>query len=143
MDRIHQKLIKEGLVLDGVVCTESASFIHGLSNFPPSSLLRYCDAAKCVATHRYHFRNPNTTSTLSLTEDVELLAGHLYVTNKERTICDMILYESNDEFIYDSIEVYLELYGTSEVLLSYADRYRCRTKMEYYINTLDEYLAEL
>lgn len=132
--------VKEGESLSGVICTVSATYIHGLSNFPPSPLIRYVEWGVYPNTRRYKYLSPDKT--LPLTEDIEHVAGFLYVTNKERTICDMIIYESNDEFIYDSIETYLNLHGTMDTLREYALKYSCVERMEHYLNTLDDYLAE-
>ena len=135
---LKDRFINEGRALAGVVCCESSSYINGLSTFPPSPLLRFLDME--VGSNRIRYVTPNRT--LPITEDIEHVAGHLYATNKERTICDMILYESNDEFIYESIETYLALHGTEETLRTYALKYNCVEKMEHYLTTLDAYLAE-
>jgi len=117
---LKDNFIKEAKTLSGVICIASATYIHGLSNFPPSPLIRFSTITLEQNPRRYKVINPDRT--LPLTEDLELIANRLYVTNKERTICDMILYESNDEFIYDSIETYLDLHGTTDTLRQYAKK---------------------
>jgi len=137
---LKNRFIKDGAVLTGVIATVSATYIHKLSNFPPSPLIRFSDVSLTKSPHYLRFLVPDKT--LPLTEDIEHVAGNLYVTNKERTICDMILYESADEFIYESLETYLDLYGTIETLKDYSKKYNCEEKMFYYIDSLDEYLAD-
>ena len=140
MNWLKTQFVREGRALSGVICIESATYIHALSNFPPSPLLRFSEVQLSKTPNNIRFIYPDRT--LPVTEDIELVANKLYVTNKERTICDMILYESNDEFIYDSIETYLGLHGTEETLREYAQKYRCQERTDYYLSTLSDYLAE-
>ncbi|MCL1934871.1 MAG: hypothetical protein FWF57_00600 [Defluviitaleaceae bacterium] len=139
VNNISPKFISDGLFLSGVIGLESATYYHRISNYSTSPCIRLVDKK---LPYSWRFPLVYLENTLPLTEDIEHVAGHLYVTNKERTICDMILYECTEEFIYQSIETYLDEHGTEETLMKYADKYKCIEKMKYYITTLDKYLED-
>ena len=55
-----------------------------------------------------------------LTEDVEHIGNNLWVTNKERTICDLLLHDPDNEFLLQSLEDYLAYHGIIDTLRKYA-----------------------
>ena len=65
----------------------------------------------------------------------------LFYTNKERTICDMILYERCEELIFNSLDDYLYMDKIPvENLMKYARKYNVEDKLNYYISELDDFL---
>jgi len=120
----------KGLIPDGIICLETASGIHGLTTCMPSPVLLFTPYPVelrsnfiCMIPHKIDY------------EDTELLTGKLYVTNKERTICDMIAEEHSDSLIYEALESYLNE-NPVENLYKVSDKYVSRSKLEHYINTL-------
>jgi hypothetical protein len=109
-----------------------------LTSYPSSPLTIYVDVPGLPQVG--HF-NPIFIEKINY-EDTVLLAGKLYVTNKERTICDLINGNSNEEYIYEAIETYLDT-GSAESLFAYAEKYKCVDSMRHYIATLDDYIANL
>ena len=116
----------KGLIPDGIICLETATSIHGLTTCMPSPVLLYTPYHKelrgnfiCMIPHKIDY------------EDTELITGKLYVTNKERTICEMIAEEHSDSLIVEALENYLmenpveNLYRISD---KYVDRKRSLSK---------------
>lgn len=131
-------LVTSDRLFTGVMCLESATYVHQLTNYPPSPVLLYTEATNVEFKGRIQF----VYTPKIIYEDTEVITGKLRVTNVERTICDLINYKSNEEYIYDSIESYMDSGKPVSKLLEYAAKYNCLDKMNFYINTLDDYLAD-
>jgi len=123
------------LLLTGVIGLESATYYHNLSTFGSSPYIRLIDR-KVTGTANYPF--VHLSQSRPLTEDVELIAEGLWVTNKERTICDLLIYDPNNEFLFQSLEDYLMYHGTEKDLRDYAIKYNCEEQLALVLGELGE-----
>ena len=135
MDRTPIGFIKDVGLLSGIISHDSATFIHNLSTFPEAPVVRFCEYPPKRQPRRYRFVKPHDPSRLY--EETIHLGGDLYVTSPKRTIVDMVAARGTEEFIYQSIETYLDEYGSAEDLLEYADTYGVRPQMQEFLDTLD------
>ena len=121
------------LLLTGVIGLESATYYHNLSSFNSSPYIRLADR-KITGSAIYPF--VYLPQSRPLTEDVEHIGNNLWVTNKERTICDLLIYDSNSEFLLQSLEDYLAYHGTIDTLREYAEKYACREQLNQAVEQL-------
>jgi len=71
-------------------------------------------------------------------EDTEHIGGLLYITNPERTICDLINKGIRKSAIYNAITVYSNICDL-DILRGYATKYSCYDQLEIFVATLDDY----
>lgn len=137
-------IVREGLINDyknlavlltGVIGLESATYYHNLSTFGSAPYIRLADK-KITGTSNYPF--VYLPQSRPLTEDIELIADSLWVTNKERTICDLLLYDPNSEFLFQSLEDYLAYHGVEKDLMEYAIKYNCEKQLTLALSELEE-----
>ena len=131
---LSQSTMKNGKLFSGVICLESASYLNKLSNFPPIKIQIWTDTVPIrnsvltfVKTDRISY------------DDTELVADSLYITNQERTICEMIENGVTEEYICQSLEAYLSSH-TQDRLLFFVNKYTSQEKYNYYLTLYDEYL---
>ena len=129
-------IYKKGLIPEGIICLDTASGIHDLTTCMPSPVMLYspyetelCGSYICMIPHEIDYA------------DTELITGKLYVTNKERTICELIAERHSDSLIYEALENYLAVHPV-EGLYKVSDKYVERDQLDYYINTLQDYRNE-
>jgi len=131
---LTNRAILEGKLFSGLICLESATFVLKLSNYPPNPLIMYTTYAGKIhnqITYLIHVPKINM-------EDTYLVKNNLYVTNRERTICELIEYEANEEYIYQSIESYTNRYNLDD-LFAYASNRGLLSEVKKYIDTLSDY----
>jgi len=121
------------LILTGVIGLESATYYHNLSSFSSSPYIRLADK-KMTGSAMYPF--VYLPQSQPLTEDVEHIGNNLWVTNKERTICDLLIYDPTSEFLFQSLEDYLTYHGTINTLQEYARKYACEELLNQAIEQL-------
>jgi hypothetical protein len=126
--------MKNGKLFSGVICLESASYLNKLSSFPPIKMQIWTDK---VPIHNSILTFVKTDK-ISL-EDTEQIAENLYITNMERTICEMIENGVTEEFICQSLEAYLSSHTQNQLLL-FVNKYTSQEKYNYYLTLYDEYL---
>lgn len=135
----YTNVLSDGEILEGVLGLESAGYRHGLNNYGITPVVLLADLEKPIYTN-YIWYTPYVTKS---DEDLVHIAGGLYVTSPERTICDLVIADGDEEFLYGTMDGYLRRLGTRDDLKKYAVKYNCVTQMEYRLNTLDEWIDGL
>lgn len=119
--------LRNSNLFSGVIALESAGYFHGLNMYGLTPLVLMSNTSTELVTS--YVRHVPFVS--SLQDDMEHIGGALYVTNPERTVCELVLADGNDEFILQSISAYLAKYGNAQVLMSYAKKYNCTKQMRH------------
>ena len=132
---MNTKFVLSKCNITGVIWVEAASNYHKLSTFPEEPVLMI---SSCISSVDCRYFSIQRVDNLNLDDTDKLMSG-LYVTNAERTICDMVRYDSEERFIYESIETYGIRFGVYEKLLEIADKYEVREQVEEYINSLADW----
>jgi len=127
--------LRDSRLFSGVLALESAGYFHGMNMYGVTPVVLMTDGVKAKLLTSYVKYVPHTSA---IKDDIVQVSGRLYVTTPERTICDLVIVDGNDEFIYQSLESYLAKFGTAETLLRYADKYGCREEMSYRLATLSD-----
>jgi hypothetical protein len=138
--------------IKGIICLESASCYWGLSMYPPLPIKIYTT-----------YKNQLVSKTIFTVpvkymeyENAIELGDRLYVTDRERTVIDLILRNGSEEFKFDSLSSYIRRFGLMK-LVEYVDErgfitderglypklvQALRDMKEYYIDTEQEWLYE-
>ena len=136
---LNELLIHTSGNLEGILCLEHASNINHLSTYPPLPIMIY---KKCKLVIERGCFQVIGVDKLDYS-DCNKINDKLFVTNAERTICEMIKHEREDSVIYESIDHYLRLNNKGiDTLRRYAEKYKIRSKLEEYLKTLEEYFMQ-
>lgn len=108
--------------LKGLICREYASSVLGLSTFPDNYVI--LDSTFIPYDMNFKIGKINHVDKLDLNYCDEVKEG-LYITNEERTIIDMILYNSEYKIVEQSILSYISNHGNFEGILEMARYYDC------------------
>ena len=95
--------------LEGIVCKESASGLLNLSTFPPFPLLVYNDYLD-LTLKMFRFIKQSIPD-----KDKVKLNDTIYVTNEERTICDMLI-DGEFRILMESLESYMDSHDSLDLL---------------------------
>ncbi len=131
---LSQEAMRNGKIFSGIICLESASCLNGLSNFPPIMVQIWTDKIPIKNSILTFVKTDKITF-----EDTEILSHNLYITNRERTICEMMEREVTEEFICQSLETYFND-RSKEDLIPYVIKYTSMDKYNHYLALYDEYL---
>jgi len=131
---IKERVLYDGYMFSGIVGLGSATFYHRMSSAPPSPLHIFCECEKvlrCGYVVLYPVEKVDYDNTIHIKND-------LYVTNPERTICDMIEFHWDERILYESVERYHLKFDVGK-LFRYAETRSLRDSLQYYFDTVDEY----
>jgi len=131
---LSQRTMRNGKLFSGIICLESASYLNRLSNYPPIKMQIWTDKIP-IGNSILTF----VKADIVVFDDTELIEESLYITNKERTICEMIEKGVTEEFICQSLETYLYEHSKEE-LLNYVNKYTSLEKFNSCLLLYDEYL---
>ena len=125
-----------GIVFSGIICLGSASYYHGISNYPPNPLLIYSTYPKLLNCG-YNVFIP--VDKLDYSHTIHL-NYNLFVTDPERTVCDLVerMSASTEELCYESIDGYCGRFDIDK-LIEYAEQRNLREKIEYMIGNVDAF----
>ena len=126
--------LRDPHLFSGVVALESAGYFHGLNMYGITPVVLMSDTPTEIYT-QYIRHVPFVFNTR---EGLTHLGGKLYVTTPERTICELVMADGNDEFILQSLESYLAKYGTEKAVMDYADKYGCSEQMRRRLDEIKE-----
>lgn len=116
--------------LKGIICREYASNILKLSTFPDSFVTIESD--KVLKDYNLSFAEIVKVNNLDLSYTYEIKDG-LYLTNEERTIVDMIKYDSEGKLIEQSLETYLQKVTNFDKVYECAKYYDVLDKVKIFI----------
>lgn len=125
--------------VEGVLGCEYATAKHSLSSSPPSPLVLF---------NVSHVRicNSSTLETIPVEwDDYNFCIGitdKLSITNPERTICDMIRFDRDERFLYESLDKYTRRNPDLSELFIVADHYAVRSELESHLEGLSEWLID-
>lgn len=125
--------------IEGVLGCEYATGKHALSTYPPTTLI-------LLSTSRVKIQNSKVLETIPVVEEdysyCTSITKKLFITNPERTICDMIRFNREERFLYESLERYLRRNSNLSNLYSVADHYLLRNKLDKHILELPFWMAD-
>jgi hypothetical protein len=125
--------LRDSNLFSGVLALESAGYFHGLNMYGVTPVVLMSGTPfKVITSYMKHI--PFICNTR---EDLIYLGGKLFVTSPERTVCELVIADGNDEFIYQSIGTYLSKLGDESKLMAYARKYGCEEQMRNRINGLN------
>ena len=117
--------------LTGAICMETASGLLELSTFPTYPVLIYNKYVDLVTSHFRFIKNEEWN------EDCEVIGNDLLITNKEKTIIDM-LEDGEYRILMESLETYLEE-GSYEKLQQMAIKYNKEPLLNQKLIELNEF----
>ena len=135
---LPDSIMYAGGLFSGIICLESATYYHRISDFPPRPLMIYSEypeilrAGYCVYIPVAFVNYEHTIH----------LANKLYVTDVYRTICDLIQYERGDDIVYQCMERFPDKCVLSD-LLAYAAERGLDDRVKYYWDTVKNYYQTL
>lgn len=130
--------------LSGIVCLGSASAYHGMSVYPSCPVAVYTEYDKHILTNHIEII-PVKKLDLRFTESIR---KGLLVTDPIRTTIDLINSNKDEEFIYETLETYLDDYTKGEnsegynKLFKVAEIYNATEKLKYRIATMEEFFDD-
>lgn len=123
--------------ISGILCLQSASWYNGLSVFPSVPLMVYSECDIKIETqflYIYPVEKFDYRYTIKIRDS-------LYVTNPARTVIDLILQDGEEQFIFESLEDYLNEYSVQE-LYEVADVYNARALLDLKISEMDDFFND-
>lgn len=132
MLRIPNKVVLDN-ISEGILCCEYASSILGLSTFPKNLITYFKDIHKDVSTQYFYVYRQDP---LDYRYTIKIRDG-LYITNYERTICDLISNECEYKLIEQSIEVYGLEFESFDELFKVAEEYKVLDKLKTIIEEME------
>jgi hypothetical protein len=126
------------LFFSGILGLEAAGYYHGLNYYglAPAQFLVNIDRA---IYSDYIVFVPKVFST---DDELTQIGEKLYVTNPERTVCELIVADGDEEMLYTTLDGYIRKYGTEE-LLKCARKYNCEELVQHRIDTVQEYMDDM
>ncbi|MNL91345.1 hypothetical protein D3C81_10780 [compost metagenome] len=119
--------------IKGVFCVETASALHGLSTADPYPLTIYTlgDTKKIEGVHLIGISSLDGIET-------ETLENGLVVTTKLQTVVDLIRFDCYEEFVFQSIDSYLDNYS-EESLRERCKDYGVEEKLQYFLDNMQDF----
>ena len=131
---LTSKDVRDYRIFSGIICHESAAAIHGLTD-------EMLWPVQIFSKDNVHLINNSLVyvhvDKISY-DDTDHIGGLLYITNVERTICDLINKGVRKPLIYSAVSVY-ESKRDLDILRVYAGKYGCVERLDYFIHTLTAY----
>ena len=116
----------------GVICKESASGILGLSTFPPFPILMFNDKIDLdMGLVKFEISDDTT-------HNINEISNGIYITNKERTIVDM-LEDGEYRILMESLREYKDTNKDLCKLLSVAKEYNKEHLLKIALDELEEF----
>ena len=116
----------------------TASQCNGLSTYYTQPLQMYTEGKNKLVTP-YFVAIP--VEILDYNDTINL-SRNLFVTNPQRTVCDMFDFNTTERFIYESIKLYPKLYDFDE-LLEYANKRGLKERVLEYSKNASYFLMNL
>ena len=132
MRRIQNKVVLNNLN-NAILCCEYASSLLNLSTFSKKLITFFAEIKEEISTN-FFYVYPSTK--LDYRYTLKVREG-LYITNPERTICDMIVNECEYRLIEQSLEKYILTNENIDELLSVAKVYNVFDDLELMLQELD------
>ena len=129
---LHHNMIKL-LPKGAIIHTETASYLHGLTSANPNPLSVDLDIDHDITTPWLYAR----ALKYNKGEDLLHYKNNLYITDKYRTVCDMIKKRLTPQHILEAIETIIEV-ESETTLIQYAERYSIEKEMQQYITEVRE-----
>jgi hypothetical protein len=124
--------------LSGIIGLETAGYFHELNLYgdTPVKLLTDTDVEFNCDYIVY------VPKIFHSDDDLLHLGGDLYVTLPERTVCELIVSNRNEEMLYETLDNYLFKHSKSR-LLKCARKYKCLEAVQRRINSMQGYMDDM
>lgn len=127
----------------GVLCFQQAMYFNGIYSYCELPLMFFSEIEE---EKRYDFdKHLILYGQVPLDYNYTLkVSDNIFVTDKERTVVDMIRYREvvEEEFIYRAVRGYLNENFNRDELLKVAAFYNCSEEVDYICDTCDDWWAE-
>lgn len=121
-------------IIEGVLCLETASNLHHLSSANPYPLhIYYIGAEDLKANMLKYVAIPSLEGI-----ETETLENGLVVTTKLQTVVDLIRFDCYEEFVFQSIDSYLDNYS-EESLRERCKDYGVEERLQYFLDNMQDF----